>query len=368
MTDPVQEARRLGQAIWLDFIRRNLITSGELKQMVRQGISGITSNPSIFQKAIARSDDYQEALEAFLKANPDATVEAIYEHLAIADIQMAADILRPVYEANKATDGFVSLEVSPNLAYDTETTIAEARRLWRLVDRPNLMIKVPATPPGIPAVETLTSEGINVNVTLMFSLKHYEAVAHAYIRGIARSPHPERVASVASFFVSRVDTYTDKELEKLGTAEALALQGKAAIANSKLVYRRFREVFLGEDFAPGRERGARVQRVLWGSTSTKNRAYSDVMYVDGLIGPDTVNTLPPETISAFRDHGQARRTVDAELGQAEEILANLERVGVDLELITERLQQDGVKAFIDSFDQLLGTLEERRKAWVAGRA
>jgi transaldolase len=365
MTDPIQGTRRLGQSIWLDFIRRNLITSGELQKLVRDGISGITSNPAIFQKAIAQSDDYHEALGALLKADPDADVEAIYEHLAIEDIQMATDILRPIYEASGATDGLVSLEVSPHLAYDTSATIAEARRLWRLVDRPNLMIKVPATVQGIPAIETLIAEGININVTLMFSLKHYEAVSHAYIRGIACNPHPERVASVASFFVSRVDTYTDRELKRIGTAEALALQGRVAIANSKLVYRRFREVFLGREFAEGREKGAHVQRVLWGSTSTKNPAYSDVMYVEGLIGPDTVNTLPPETIDAFRSHGQARRTVDEGLSEAEEILADLRRVGVDLELITERLQQDGVKAFADSFDQLLSALEERRKVWAA---
>jgi transaldolase len=365
MTDPIQEARRLGQSIWLDFIRRKLITSGELKQMVRDGISGITSNPSIFQKAIAQSDDYNQALEAILGSDPDAGVEAIYERLAVEDIRMAADTLRPVYEETKARDGFVSLEASPYLAYDTEATIAEARRLWQLVDRPNLMIKVPATPQGIPAIEALTAQGINVNITLMFSLKHYEAGSQAYIRGVARSPQPERVASVASFFVSRVDTYTDRELEKIGTDEALALRGRAAIANSKLVYRRFREVFLGSDFARGRKSGARFQRVLWGSTSTKNPAYSDVKYVEGLIGPDTVNTLPPETIDAFRSHGQAQRTVDEGLDEAEEALANLGKLGVDLELIMERLQQDGVKAFSDSFDQLLGTLEERRKSWIA---
>jgi transaldolase len=365
MTDPIQGTRRLGQSIWLDYIRRNLITSGELQKMVRDGISGITSNPAIFQKAIAQSDDYQEALQTLLRSDPNADVETIYEHLAVEDIQMATDILRPVYDVSNATDGFVSLEASPYLAYDTDATIAEVRRLWQLVNRPNLMIKVPATPQGIPAIETLIAEGININVTLMFSLTHYEAVSHAYIRGIARSPNPERVASVASFFVSRVDTYTDRDLQRIGTSEALALQGKVAIANSKLVYRRFREVFLGNEFAKGREKGARLQRVLWGSTSTKNPAYSDVMYVEGLIGPDTVNTLPPDTIAAFRRHGQARRTVDERLGEAEEILANLRKAGVDLELITERLQQDGVKAFADSFDQLLSTLEERRKAWVA---
>jgi len=365
MTDPIQGTRRLGQSIWLDYIRRNLITSGELQKLVQGGISGITSNPAIFQKAIAQSNDYDEALQALLRSDPDADVKTIYEHLAVEDIRMATDILRPVYEASDGMDGFVSLEASPHLAYDTKATMAEVRRLWRLVGRPNLMIKVAATAQGIPAIETLIAEGININVTLMFSLKHYEAVSHAYIRGTARNPNPGRVASVASFFVSRVDTYVDRELQRLGTAEALALRGRAAIANSKLVYQRFREVLLGREFAEERERGAHVQRVLWGSTSTKNPAYSDVRYVEGLIGPDTVNTLPPETINAFRDHGQVRRTLDEGLAEAEEVVANLRKVGVDLESITERLQRDGVKAFADSFDRLLSALEERRKVWAA---
>ncbi len=363
--NPIQDAKRLGQSIWLDYIRRNLITSGELQKLVRDGISGLTSNPTIFQKAIAQSNDYDAALKLFLKANQDADTNAIYEHLAIADVRMVTDILRPVYDATDGSDGFVSLEVSPRLADDTEATIAEVQRLWRLVDRPNLMIKVPATPQGVPALETLIAEGININVTLMFSLKHYESVSRAYIRGIAKNPNPERVASVASFFVSRVDTYVDRELERIGTEEALALRGKAAVANSKLVYRRFREVFFGEEFEEARRRGARIQRVLWGSTSTKNPAYSDVKYVEGLIGPDTVNTLPPQTIEAFCDHGQARRTLDKGLKEAEQVLASLGRVGVDLVSITEQLQQDGVRAFADSFDQLLSALEEKRRVWAA---
>ena len=363
--NPVQEANRLGQSIWLDYIRRDLITSGELKKLVESGLSGMTSNPTIFQKAIAQSDEYDEALQAILKSSPDADIKTIYERLAVEDIQMVADILRPVYDETGGLDGFVSLECSPHLAYDTDNTIVEARHLWQLVNRPNVLIKVPSTPQGIPAIEKLISEGVNINVTLMFSLKHYEAVSHAYIRGIARNPHPSSVASVASFFVSRVDTYVDKELEKMGTGEALALRGKAAIANSKLVYRRFREVFFGEEFAAERERGAQIQRVLWGSTSTKNPAYSDVMYVEGLIGPDTVNTVPLETLEAFRDHGQVRRTVDKGVKEAEELLGRLKKVRIDLDAITEQLQKDGVKAFADSFDQLLGALEEKRKAWAA---
>jgi len=363
--NPVQEARRLGQSIWLDYIRRDLITSGELKKLVQSGLSGMTSNPTIFQKAIAQSHDYDEALRAIIKSDPDADIKTIYERLAVEDIQMVADILHPIYDEAGGLDGFVSLECSPRLAYDTDNTIVEARHLWQLVNRPNVLIKVPSTPQGIPAIERLIAEGININVTLMFSLKHYEAVSHAYIRGIAQNPNPSSVASVASFFVSRLDTYVDRELEKMGTREALTLRGKAAIANSKLVYRRFREVFLGEEFAAARERGAHIQRALWGSTSTKNPAYSDVMYVEGLMGPDTVNTVPLETLEAFRNHGQARRTVDKGVKEAEELLGRFKKVGVDLDAITEQLQKDGVKAFADSFDQLLGALEEKRKAWAA---
>jgi transaldolase len=321
----------------------------------------MTSNPTIFEKAIAQSKDYDEALRTFLKVHPDADTKTIYEHLAIEDIQMATDVLRPVYDASGGGDGFVSLEASPYLAYDTEATIAEVRRLWQLVGRPNVMIKVPATPPGIPAIETLIAEGININATLMFSLKHYETVSQAYLRGIVQNPNPERVASVASFFVSRVDTYVDRELIRIGTEKARALRGRVAIANSKIVYRRFREIFFGGEFALENRRGARVQRVLWGSTSTKNPDYSDVMYVEGLIGPDTVNTLPPETIAAFRSHGRVRQTLNEGLPEAEQVLVDLVELGLDLEAITEQLQVDGVKAFAGSFDQLLGTLEEKRQ-------
>ena len=361
MMNPIQEVQRLGQSIWIDFIRRDLLVSGQLKQMVEEGIRGMTSNPTIFHKAIAQSNDYDDALRAILKPNPDANAKTLYDRLTIEDIQMAADILRPVYEASDGVDGLVSLEASPHLAYDTDGTIAEVRRLWQLVGRPNVMIKVPSTPAGIPAIESLIAEGISINITLMFSIKHYEAVSHAYIQGIAQNPNPQRVASVASFFVSRVDTYVDRELEKIGTEEALALRGKAAIANSKLVYHRFREVFYGEEFAAQRQRGARLQRVLWGSTSTKNPAYSDVMYVDGLIGPDTVNTLPLEAISNFRDHGRVRPTLEEGVEEAERLLADLKKLGVDLDAITEQLQEDGVKAFADSFDQLISALEEKRK-------
>ncbi len=358
----LKDIQKLGQSIWLDFIQRQLITSGQLGQLIEEGVRGITSNPTIFHKAIAQSQGYDAAIRAILKSEPDADASAIYDRLSIEDIQMATDTLRPVYDASNGIDGMVSLEPSPELADDTEATIAEVKRLWQLVDRPNLMVKVPATPASLPVIEAMTGAGININVTLLFSLKNYEAISRAYIRGIARNPNPERVTSVASFFVSRIDTYADRELAKIGTEEALALSGTAAIANSKLVYRRFREIFYGEEFAAQHQRGARVQRVLWGSTSTKNQAYPDTKYVDGLIGADTVNTIPLETINAFLDHGKVRRTVDEGLAEAEKVLADLKRVGVDLDAITEQLLKDGVKAFADSYHQLLKTLGERKSA------
>ncbi len=359
------DVQKLGQSIWLDFIQRRMMTSGALAQLVSDGLRGITSNPTIFHNAIARSNDYDDAIRSLLKSNPNADANTVYERLAVEDIRMAADILRPVYDATGGLDGFISLEVSPYLADDTDATIVEARRLWQLVDRPNLMIKVPSTSPGIPAIETLIAEGININITLLFSLKHYEAVSHAYIRGVARNSDPERLASVASFFVSRVDTHVDRELERIGTGEALALRGKVAIANSKVAYRRFREIFFGDEFAAQRQRGARIQRVLWGSTGTKNPAYSDVLYVEGLMGADTVNTLPLETIDRLRDHGKVHPALQEGIGEAEGVLSDLAKVGVNLDDVTEQLQKDGVKAFADSFGKLLDALEEKRKELLA---
>ncbi len=305
--NPLKQLETEGQSVWLDYIRRNLITSGELSRLVvEDGLKGVTSNPTIFEKAIAGSSDYDEALRELLAKNPVDDTRTLFESIAIADIRMAADVLRPVYDRTGGADGFVSIEVAPQLAHDTAATIAEARRLWSSVSRPNLMVKVPATKEGIPAIEALIAEGINVNITLMFSVAHYEAVARAYMGGLARSADPRKAASVASFFVSRVDTAVDKALAAIGTPEALALQGKIAIANSKKTYQRFREIFYGKDFAALRERGARVQRPLWASTSTKNPAYRDVLYVEELIGKDTVNTMPLPTLQAFRDHGRVR--------------------------------------------------------------
>lgn len=362
--NPLKEIFQQGQSIWLDYIRRSLIRTGELKRLVEEdGIRGVTSNPTIFEKAIAGSSDYDDALRELLAADPKIDVGNLYEALAIEDIRMAADTLRPVYDETSGADGYVSLEVSPHLARDTDATIKEAKRLRTAVGRPNVMIKVPATPEGIPAVEELIAGGVSVNITLMFSLNHYEAVAGAYVRGLERCAAPEKVASVASFFVSRVDTMVDKALESLGTPEAQSLLGKIAIANSKIVYRRFEEIFHGEGFVALRQRGAKVQRPLWASTSTKNPAYSDVLYGEGLIGPETVNTLPPETLNAFKDHGRViGATVKQNLQEAEAALAALKALGIDLNAVAEKLQQDGVAAFTASFDQLMAALEKKRKA------
>lgn len=366
--NPLRGLRDQGQSVWLDYIRRDLMTSGELKRLVEEdGLRGLTSNPSIFESAISRSADYDRSIQAITSAQRDISTQDLFEKLAMEDIQMAADVLKPVHDSSEGTDGFVSLEVSPHLAYDTDGTVAEARRLWHAVQRPNLLIKVPATPEGIPALETLMGEGINVNVTLMFSLAHYEAVAAAYIRGLEHNRHPEKAASVASFFVSRVDTAVDPLLEKIGTPEALALRGKIAIANSRRVYGRFREIFYGSAFTGQKARGGRVQRPLWGSTSTKNPAYSDVLYVETLIGPDTVNTVPLDTLNAFRDHGQVRPTLLENVEEASQTLGRLPGLGIDLDAITEKLQSDGVAAFAASYDKLLAALEEKRKATTAAR-
>ncbi len=349
------------QAVWLDFIERDLLTGGGLARLVAEdGVRGVTSNPSIFQKAIEGGGPYDMAVARLLAANPEMTTVQLYETLAIEDIQHAADILHAVWEESQGGDGYVSLEVSPHLAHDTGGTVAEAKRLWRTVDRPNLMIKVPATPKGIPAIETLIGEGINVNATLMFSLADYEAVATAYLRGLEVNSNPAGVASVASFFVSRVDTKVDAALETIGSPEALNLRGQAAIANAKLAYRRFGELFGPGAFAQLSERGAMVQRPLWASTSTKNLEYRDVIYVEELIGQDTVNTLPVATLEAFRDHGELRASLLEDVAGADRVFAELAQVGVDLDAITTELQIEGVAAFAKSFDQLLGALDGAR--------
>lgn len=349
------------QAVWLDYIERDLLTGGGLARLVADdGVRGVTSNPSIFQKAIEGGGPYDEAVANLLTDDPGMTTVALYEALAINDIQNATDILRPVWVESNGGDGYVSLEVSPHLARDTEGTVVEAKRLWREVNRPNLMIKVPATPEGIPAIERLIGDGINVNATLMFSLADYEAVANAYLRGLEENPNPAGVASVASFFVSRVDTKVDARLEAIGGSEALALRGQAAIANAKLAYRRFGELFGPEAFAPLSARGAMVQRPLWASTSTKNPDYRDVIYVEELVGPDTVNTLPVATLEAFRAHGELRVSLLEDVAGADRVFAELAALGVDLDAITAELQIEGVASFAASFDQLLGALDTAR--------
>ncbi len=357
----IHELAELGQAIWIDYIRRSFIRSGELQALIDKGVRGVTSNPAIFEKAIAHSDDYDEQMQELVAAGTD--VNRIFEELAAEDIRMATDLFRPVYEETDGQDGYVSLEVSPNLAYDTEGTIEEARHFFRTLDRPNLMIKVPATKEGIPAVEQLISEGVNVNITLMFSMAHYEAVAQAYIRGLEKLAENggdlSKVASVASFFVSRVDAKLDPQLEKAGADDLL---GKIAIANSKLVYQRFKEIFSGERWERLAAQGARVQRPLWASTSTKNPNYPDTLYVDTLIGQDTVNTLPLETLEAFLDHGTVALTVESDMDEVHAQLARLKEVGISLEQATDELQQEGVDKFIAPFDSLLKTIAEKRDA------
>src|SRR5690348_6390824 len=364
--NPLKQLQEYGQSVWLDYIRRDLLTGGGLKRLRDEdGLRGVTSNPTIFDKAIAGSADYDESLRSLLAKDPHASAENMFDHLEIEDIQMAADILRPVYDETGGADGFVSMEVPASMAHDTAATVSEGKRLWGAVVRPNVMIKVPATPEGVPAIEALIAEGINVNITLMFSLGHYEAVAAAYLRGLRRNQNPAKVASVASFFVSRVDTMVDAALEKIGTPEALALRGKIAIANSKRVYRRFKEIFLGTPFSEFKNRGARLQRPLWASTSTKNPASRDVLYVEELIGPHTVNTLPPATLEAFRDHGQVRPSLEESEQESEQQLAKLAQLGVDLTAVTEKLLVDGIAAFDKSMLQLLNTLREKRTQLVS---
>lgn len=348
-----------GQSVWYDFIRRDMITGGGLAQLVTEGIRGVTSNPSIFQQAIDTSDQYDEQIRDILAGRPGATVDEVFEELAVTDIQGAADELRSVYDASDRGDGYVSLEVSPLLAADTAGTIEAAHRLWKKVDRPNLMIKVPATPEGIPAIEELTAAGMNINVTLLFALSAYEDAAHAYVSGLARAEDPSSVSSVASFFVSRVDSKADAALDKIGTDDALALRGRVAVANAKLAYRTYQAIFEGPAFAAAAQRGGRPQRCLWASTSTKNPAYPDVLYVDTLIGPSTVNTLPPATVDAFVDHGTIAATVDEAPEESEATLQALRSVGVNMDALTQELLAEGVGKFADSYLDMMDTL--RRK-------
>ncbi len=365
--NPLQKLAAFGQSPWFDYIRRNLITSGDLQRLVdEQGLKGMTSNPAIFEKALSAGDDYKD----FIAENAEKAKDAVelYEQIAVRDIQDAADILQPVYEATNKRDGYISLEVAPTLANDTEQTLTEARRLWKLVNRPNLMVKVPATDEGIPAIEQLISEGININITLLFSQDAYRQVAEAYVSGLEKrateTDDLSEVASVASFFVSRIDSLIDSEIqEKLKDASGAdkdlleSLRGKVAIANAKLAYQAYEEIFSGERWEKLAKKGAQTQRVLWASTGTKNKDYSDVLYIEELIGKDTVNTIPPATWDAFLDHGQLRESLTEDVAGAKKTLEDLEKAGISLEKATDKLLVDAVRLFVEPFDKMIAAVE-----------
>jgi transaldolase / glucose-6-phosphate isomerase len=362
----LKQLEACGQSPWLDYLKRSLIEKGELRELIeRDGLKGVTSNPSIFEKAIGETEEYAEALKRF-QAQGDHSISAIYEHLAIADIRAAADVLRPVYDRTQGRDGYISLECSPYLANDTGATVAEALRLWAAVDRPNLMVKVPATPPSIPAIRQLIGRGLNINITLLFAVSVYEQVVEAYLAGLedlnGSGGDLSKIGSVASIFVSRIDVATDKRLGKLGDQKlAERLRGKAGIANAKIAYSRYKALFSGPRWQRLAEAGAQTQRLLWASTSTKDPAYKDTMYVEALIGRDTVDTIPPATMDAFRDHGAViLDAIEQDVSGARALLAELEKSGISLKEVTDELVNEGVQQFADAFDKLFGTIAKRR--------
>jgi transaldolase len=372
MTNPLLELKNYGQSVWYDNIDRAQLVSGQFKRMLDEdGVVGVTANPTIFEKSISAGHAYDEQMSQLIAAGKDTN--DIYENLVIQDIRSVAD-LRPIYERSEGLDGYVSLEVSPDLAHDTDGTIAEVQRFWHMVDRPNLMIKIPATPEGIPAIEQAIREGINVNITLIFSLDDYRSVTNAYLTGLevrnGEGKDISTIASVASFFVSRVDTLVDKRLEDMIKAsndpaeqqKLQALAGKAAIANARLVYQEFKRIFNTPRFESLKHIGAHVQRPLWASTSTKNPAYRDVLYAEELIGPDTVDTMPLETIEKFRDHGKVRCSMEDNLDGAKADLAALEEVGIHYDQVTQQLQDEGVQKFADSFHQLFAGIRSKQQA------
>lgn len=375
--NPLLELKQLGQVVWLDSIRRGQIKSGELKNLIEtDGLTGETANPSIFEKAIVGSSDYDEAIRQMADAK---TPLEIYETLAIQDVQMAADVFRPIYDQTLGADGFVSLEISPKLAHDTKGSIAEAERFFKALNRPNVFIKIPGTKEGVPAIEECLYRGININITLLFALQAYEDVAWAYIRALERRAAEgkpiERVASVASFFVSRIDTLADKliEVELRSTTDVArraklnALEGKIGIANAQLAYQAFKRIFSDPRFVALQAKGARVQRPLWASTSTKDPRWSDILYVEALIGPQTINTLPLETINDYRDHGHPRLTIEQNVAGARQIFQNLAELGLDFDAITQQVLDEGVEKFDQALDQLLQSIETKRVAHTVAR-
>ena len=371
--NPLKALSQFGQSVWLDYIRRDLISTGELGRLIEEdGLRGMTSNPTIFEKAISGSPDYLPALQE-LAQRRDLDAKGIYEQIAVRDIQDAADVLRPVYDRTKRRDGYVSLEVSPYLAHQTRETVEEALRLWKAVARENVMIKVPGTAEGIPAIRELIGRGININVTLLFAQDVYERVAETYIAGLEdllnKAGDLSRVASVASFFVSRIDTLIDHQLAEmaknppagLDTNRVRSVEGQVAIANAKLTYVKYKRIFSGPRWQRLVNHGATTQRVLWASTGTKNPAYSDVLYVEELIGPDTVNTMPPATLDAFRDHGKPQASLEQAVDRAQKTMDDLSRVGISMKAVTDQLTQDGVRLFAEAFDQLLAAVDQRMK-------
>jgi transaldolase len=369
--NPLRELEALGQSIWIDFLRRETTRSGELKRLIEEdGVSGVTSNPSIFEKAIVESHDYDESIRVL---NSDGKTAAdIFQSLAGEDIQQVADLLRPTYDHTDGQDGFVSLEVSPTLAHNTQGTIQEARRLWSQVKRPNCMIKVPATREGLPAIQQLISEGVNINITLLFGLPRYREVADAYIAGLeslaGQGKSVKRISSVASFFLSRIDTLLDPLIEKrvgaVGSQAEIAarLQGQVAIASAKVAYQIYKEMFGSQRFQRLVDQGAGSQRLLWASTSTKNPAYIDTKYIDPLIGPNTINTMPIETLNAYRDHGRPKQTLEENVTEAHQVLLDLPGLGIDLDQATQQLEDQGVEKFSDSLNKLMASLQEKQAA------
>ncbi|MEW6376439.1 MAG: transaldolase [Thermodesulfobacteriota bacterium] len=374
--NPLIGLKELGQSVWLDNLNRKLITSGELKRLIEEeGLSGITSNPTIFQKAISGSTDYDTSLRKMIDQGIKDEKELFFR-LAIEDVSNAAEMLWPVYQSTGGQDGFVSIEVSPDLAYDTNATISEARHLFSTINKKNILVKVPATKQGLPAIEQLISEGVNINVTLLFSIERYEEVAEAYLRGLERRTSKgepiNEIASVASFFVSRVDTLTDKLLEiRLSSAaskaekdKTMSFFGKAAVANAKIAYKKYKNIFSGKRFLPLKEKGGHLQRLLWGSTGTKNPKYSDIKYVEELIAPDSVNTLPETTIEAFKNHGHAKITIGDHLEGAERLFQELKSIGIEINEVTDQLESEGVKLFSDSFFSLLKEIAQKRDSFL----